>query len=97
MSKTLDGQVAFITGASGGLGLRFARIFAAAGASVALAARRTDRIEAEAEAIRSSGAKAIALTLDVSKAEDIGPALDAAEAALGPISIMVNNAGIGGN
>lgn len=97
MGNSLDGQVAFITGASGGLGLRFARILADAGAAVCLAARRTERIEAEAEGIRSTGARAISLTLDVSDAAAIGPALDTCEAALGPLSIMVNNAGVGGN
>ena len=96
MDKPLSGQVAFITGASGGLGLRFARILSAAGASVALAARRTERIESEAEGLRSTGARALSVTLDVSDAAAIGPALDQAEGILGPISIMVNNAGIGG-
>ena len=96
MDKPLTGQVAFVTGASGGLGLRFARILSEAGAAVALAARRIDRLEAEAEGLRSAGGKAVAVTLDVSDPAAIGPALDEAEAALGPISIMINNAGIGG-
>lgn len=96
MTKPLSGQVAFVTGASGGLGLRFARILSEAGASVALAARRSDRIEAEAEGLRSTGARAVAITLDVKDAAAIPLALDEAQAALGPISIMVNNAGVGG-
>ena len=96
MERPLTGQVAFVTGASSGLGLRFARILAQNGASVALAARRTDRIESEAEAIRSSGGRAVAVTLDVSDAAMIAPAMDEAEAALGPISILINNAGVGG-
>ncbi len=96
MDKPLAGQVAFVTGASSGLGLHFCRLLAAAGASVALAARRTNRIEAEAEGIRSTGARANAVTLDVADAAAIGPAMDEAEAALGPISILVNNAGVGG-
>jgi NAD(P)-dependent dehydrogenase (short-subunit alcohol dehydrogenase family) len=59
-------------------------------------ARRTDRLEIEVEAIKAKGAKAIALALDVSDAAAIGPAFDAAQAALGPMSILVNNAGVGG-
>lgn len=96
MDKPLTGQVALVTGASSGLGLRFARILAQNGAAVALAARRTDRIEAEAEAIRSTGGRAVAVTLDVSDAAMIAPAMDEAETALGPISILINNAGVGG-
>lgn len=94
--SALKNRTAFITGASSGLGLRFARILSAAGVKVALAARRTDRLEAEVAAIRDAGGQAIALTLDVMEAETIGAAMDQAEAALGPLSILINNAGVGG-
>lgn len=96
MAGKLAGQVAVVTGASGGLGEHFARILAREGAAVAITARRVEKIEALAEALRSEGAKAVALPLDVADAESIGPALDRAAEALGPVSILVNNAGVGG-
>ena len=96
MEQPLKQRVAVVTGASSGLGLHFSRILAAAGASVALMARRTDRLESGVAEIRAAGGTAQAFTLDVADAQSIGPALDAAQAALGPISIMINNAGVGG-
>ena len=92
----LDGEVAVITGASSGLGRRFAHLLADVGAAVALMARRTDRLASEVEAIRERGGRAVAIAIDVGDAHAIGPALDEAQTALGPISIMVNNAGVGG-
>lgn len=96
MTKPLEGRTAVITGASGGLGLHFARVLSNAGAKVALTARRAEKIEAGAQAIRDAGGEALALSLDVADAAAIGPALDKVEAELGPISIMVNNAGVSG-
>lgn len=96
MQGIVAGGVAVVTGASSGLGRRFAHILADEGAAVALLARRTDRLQAEADAINARGGKAIALSLDVSDAHAIGPVLDQAQGALGPISIMINNAGVGG-
>jgi NAD(P)-dependent dehydrogenase (short-subunit alcohol dehydrogenase family) len=96
MEKPLAGHVAAITGASSGLGLHFARVLASAGASVALMARRTDRLAAGVEQITAAGGTAQAFALDVTDAASIGPALDAAQDALGPLSIMINNAGVGG-
>jgi len=96
MDKPLAGHVAVVTGASSGLGLHFAQVLAAAGAAVALMARRTDRLAAGVEAITATGGVAQAFTLDVADAGSIGPALDAAQGALGPLSIMINNAGVGG-
>ena len=96
MSADLTGSVAFITGASGGLGAHFARLLARRGAAVAITARRVDKISALADEICAAGGKAIALSLDVAQAEAIGPALDAAAAQLGPINILINNAGVGG-
>ena len=60
-SFDLSGKVALVTGASGGLGLHFARTLSRAGAKVALAARRTDRLEANVAAIRDAGGEAVAL------------------------------------
>jgi NAD(P)-dependent dehydrogenase (short-subunit alcohol dehydrogenase family) len=95
--KPLAGRMAVVTGASSGLGARFARVLSEAGASVAVMARRTDRLEALVAELNAAGGKAIAIALDVADAAAIGPALDQAEAALGPLSIMVNNAGVGGD
>lgn len=92
----LTGAVAVVTGASGGLGAHFAQILSRQGATVALTARRIDRIEALAGDLNAGGGRAIALPLDVVDAASIGPALDRIQAELGPISILVNNAGVGG-
>lgn len=96
MAQLLAGQSAFITGASSGLGEGFARTLAAEGCAVALAARRIDKVQKLADEIGAAGGRAIAIRLDVSDAHAIGPALDAAEAELGPLNIMVNNAGLAG-
>ena len=92
----LSGQVAVVTGASGGLGAHFARLLAENGAAVALTARHVDRIEALASELSAKGFRAVALPLDVADAEAIGPALDQVQAVLGPLGILVNNAGMGG-
>ncbi|MBL8770253.1 MAG: SDR family NAD(P)-dependent oxidoreductase [Phenylobacterium sp.] len=96
MSVDLTGQVAVVTGASGGLGEHFARILARSGAAVAVTARRVERIEALAAELRAEGARVLALPLDVAEAETIAPALDRITEELGPIGILVNNAGVGG-
>ncbi|MGH6816128.1 MAG: SDR family NAD(P)-dependent oxidoreductase [Hyphomicrobiaceae bacterium] len=90
----LTGKTAFVTGASSGLGRHFATVLAGAGAKVALAARRRDRLEELADTIAAHGGQAAAVVLDVTRPEAIGPAFDAAEAALGPVTILVNNAGV---
>ena len=98
MDRTLQlsGQVAVVTGASGGLGAHFARLLAENGAAVAITARRADRIDALAAELRAEGFRAIALPLDVADAASIGPVLDQITSELGPINILVNNAGMGG-
>lgn len=88
---SLSGRVAFVTGASGALGLHFARVLHEAGACVALAARRVDLIEAEAERL---GARARAVALDVTDQSSVEAALDAAAGAFGPCDVIINNAGI---
>lgn len=93
----LSGRTAFVTGASSGLGLHFARLLSQAGADVALAARRTDWLEAEVQALRDAGRRAAAIPLDVTRPDTIGPALDRAQAELAPLSILVNNAGVTGD
>ena len=93
-SHDLSGQIAIVTGASSGLGARFARVLAAAGASVALCARRTDKLDALVAEISAAGGTARAFQIDVA---DQAPCLALAatvEAAMGPVSILINNAGI---
>ena len=97
MTGELAGGVAIVTGASGGLGVHFATCLARAGAAVALCARRTDRIEDLAQSLRAEGAKVVALPLDVADAASIAPVFDQVQEALGPVSILVNNAGVGGD
>ena len=88
---SLEGRVALVTGASGGLGARFARVLAEAGASVVLAARRVERLEALAAELP----RAVAVPLDLTEPGAVAPAFDAAEAALGaPVDVLVNNSGI---
>ncbi|MFN3583972.1 SDR family NAD(P)-dependent oxidoreductase [Phenylobacterium sp.] len=93
-STDLTGQVAFVTGASSGLGKRFARVLAAAGAKVAIAARRMDRLEALAGEIRAAGGEAFPIEVDVSDDARLPGAIARAEEALGLVTVLVNNAGV---
>ena len=90
----LKGRVALVTGASSGLGAEFARVLAAAGAHVVVAARRIDRLENLVAEIQAAGGEATAVSLDVNAANSIRAAFDAAEQAVGTVQILVNNAGI---
>ncbi len=96
MSKRFDlsGKVALATGASSGLGVHFARTLASAGAAVALAARRADRLTSLQAELWKAGGQAAAVDLDVQSGKSVSAAFDAAEQALGEIDIVVNNAGI---
>ncbi len=93
-SIDLKGQTALVTGASAGLGVRFAKVLAKAGAKVALCARRLDKLEAVVAEIRAEGGQARAFALDVTDADALLAVVGKAEAALGPVTILVNNAGI---
>lgn len=93
----LSGEVALVTGASSGLGERFAEVLAAHGASVVVAARRADRLASLVDRISAAGGKAQAVELDVSDQSAIAGAFDAAETAFGTVTILVNNAGVAGN
>lgn len=94
--RPLEGRTAVVTGATSGLGRRFAAVLSNAGAKVALMGRRVDRLEREVAAIIDRGGAAVAVPLDVADAAAIGPALDRAIEALGPLDILINNAGVGG-
>lgn len=93
----LDGKVALVTGASGGLGLHFAKCLAAHGAKVVLAARRLELVQQAAEEIRQAGGQAFAVSLDVVNAASVSAAFSVSEEALGPVQILINNAGISPN
>lgn len=93
-STDLSGSVALITGASSGFGERFARVLASQGASVALCARRVDRLEALAAEINASGGKAVAIAMDATDADALINAVETAESELGLVDILINNAGI---
>jgi NAD(P)-dependent dehydrogenase (short-subunit alcohol dehydrogenase family) len=93
-STDLTGQAAFVTGTTSGLGRRFAQVLAAAGAAVAVTGRRTERLEELAGEIRADGGACAPIPLDVTDADAGIAAMERAEQELGPLSILVNNAGI---
>jgi 3-oxoacyl-[acyl-carrier protein] reductase len=90
----LSGKVALVTGASQGLGRRFAQVLAEHGATLGLAARQAEKLEELRQAIETAGGRAASYALDVTDTAAIDPALDRIEAALGPIDLLVNNAGV---
>ncbi len=91
----IEGKVALVTGASSGLGRQFALTLARAGAKVALAARRADRLSELAKEITSFDGRAMPVSCDVTDLESIANAVEATETELGPVSILVNNSGVG--
>lgn len=93
-SIDLSGRTAIVTGASAGLGVRFAKTLAACGAQVALLARRADKLQAIVNEIREAGGQAMALSVDVADAQALKDAVQATEDAFGIVDILVNNAGI---
>ena len=94
MQLRLDGKVALVTGAFGGLGREFAHILARAGASVALAGRRVDEGRALAGTMRQAGATVTAVAMDVTDRASVDAALAEAAGSLGEIDVLVNNAGV---
>ena len=90
----LAGRVALVTGASSGLGTRFAEVLAENGAAVALVARRAERLAAVKARIETSGGKAIAVAADVCDRAAMQAAFAAAEKSFGTVTILVNNAGV---
>ena len=90
----LEGKRALVTGASSGLGRHFAQLLADAGASLVIAARRIEALEAFASDINRAGGSAIAVTLDVTNRQSVAAAVEEAWRSAGPIDIVVNNAGV---
>ncbi|MGH6953480.1 MAG: SDR family NAD(P)-dependent oxidoreductase, partial [Alphaproteobacteria bacterium] len=90
----LEGRAVLVTGASAGLGRHFAATLARAGARVAMAARRLDRLEELAREIRAEGGEVEPIRLDVTDRASVVDAIDKAEQAFGPLRALVNNAGI---
>ena len=90
----ITGRVALVTGASSGLGARFAELLAANGAAVGLVARRRDRLARVASRIEAAGGHVIAVEADVRDRDAINRAFDAVEAQFGTVTILINNAGI---
>ncbi len=89
-----EGKIALVTGASSGLGARFAKVLAQAGAQVVLAARRQERLKELRAEIESDGGAAHVVTLDVTDYASIKAAIAHAETEAGPIDILVNNSGV---
>ncbi|MFG3305365.1 SDR family NAD(P)-dependent oxidoreductase [Streptomyces wuyuanensis] len=92
--RDLAGQVAVVTGAASGIGLAVAREFAAAGAKVAIADIDAGRAEAAARQLAATGAEAVGLRVDVSSREAVAALFSGVEERLGPVDVLVNNAGI---
>ena len=96
MAYTIDlsGRVAFITGASSGLGAQFARTLSAAGAAVVLASRRVEKLKDLRATINGEGGDAHVIELDVNDHDSIKSAVAHAETEVGSIDILVNNSGV---
>ncbi|WP_420450620.1 SDR family NAD(P)-dependent oxidoreductase [Ilumatobacter sp.] len=93
-SHDLDGEVALVTGATSGLGHRFARVLAASGAKVIATGRRRERLDDLVATIEADGGAAVGVEMDMTDTASILGGLDQAEAAFGTVTILVNNAGI---
>jgi len=94
MNENIEGKVVVITGASSGLGEATARYLAERGATVALGARRVERLEALVDEITAKGGKAFAVTTDVTDPAQVQALVDAAVERFGRIDVILNNAGL---
>ena len=96
MTGTLDGQVAIVSGGGRGIGLATAKTLAEAGAAVAVVARSEPHINDAASAIRRRGGRALAMAADVTDTARVQEVVDRTERELGPVTLLVNNAGTPG-
>jgi NAD(P)-dependent dehydrogenase (short-subunit alcohol dehydrogenase family) len=87
-------EIILVTGASQGLGRQFARVLSRHGAALVLAARQTEKLKSLEQEIVGQGGRAVAVQMDVTDTASIGRAIDRAESALGPVTVLINNAGI---
>jgi NAD(P)-dependent dehydrogenase (short-subunit alcohol dehydrogenase family) len=96
MAKSFDlsGKIALVTGASGGLGRHFAGVLAGAGARVAVCARRMDKVTETVAGIESAGGRAFGVEMDVTDKASVVAAFDVIEEQAGPVTVLINNAGI---
>lgn len=90
----LADRVALVTGASSGLGRRFAEVLAAHGAAVACCARRPEKLAETVDTITAAGGQALAVEMDVTDRESVADAFETADRALGQVTILINNAGL---
>ena len=90
----ISGRVAFVTGASSGLGRHFAQVLGKAGMHVAVAARRLPHLEALEQELNATGHVARAFALDVTDEKSVDSAITNAEQTLGPVHVLVNAAGV---
>lgn len=93
--RALDGKVALVTGASRGIGLAIARSLGRMGAKLSLCARDANRLEKAADEFRRQGIPVLAVAADVTRKGDIDSLVERTESSLGPVEILVNNAGVG--
>jgi NAD(P)-dependent dehydrogenase (short-subunit alcohol dehydrogenase family) len=94
MQLSLAGRNALVTGANGGLGSHFAETLAKAGANVAIAARRLESLRPVQDTLSALGVRVAPIALDVKSVDNVSSAFEQATAALGPITVVVNNAGV---
>jgi len=94
MTQGIKDKIVVVTGASSGLGEATARLLSAQGATVVLGARRADRLQSLAKALEVRGGKALALTTDVTRREQVKALVDSAVQTYGRIDVMINNAGL---
>jgi len=92
--KELRGRVALVTGASGGIGTHIARALAREGMDVVVSGRREDALAAVAQELRGMGVRCEGVAADLADLDRVDPLIEGSEAALGPIDVLVNNAGM---
>jgi len=95
MERALEGKVAIVTGASRGIGFAVATSLARMGAKVSMCARDAKRLEKSADELQRAGAEVLAVPLDVTRSSELVSLVEKTERALGPVEVLVNNAGIG--